>query len=69
MEEILIKVADFTEYPDVRYREQDEYSGEEYYYSVINPNFIQAIADGKFLCVDYLCNLKSVYCGLCIFVS
>ena len=52
MEEILIKVANFTEYPDVRYREQDDFSGEEYYYSVIKPNFIQALANNMLLCVD-----------------
>lgn len=52
MEEILIKVADFTEYPDVRYIEQDEKSGEEYYYEIIKPNFDTALAKKKILCVD-----------------
>lgn len=52
MKEILIKVIDFTEYPDVRYIEQDEYSGEEYYYKVIKPAFTEALHENKILCVD-----------------
>lgn len=52
MEKILIKVTDFTEYPDVRYRDQDEHSGEEYYYDVINPNFKLALSQNKILTVD-----------------
>ena len=52
MEEILIKVTDFTEYPDVRYRDQDIDSGEEYYYDIINPNFKLALSENKILIVD-----------------
>lgn len=52
MEKILIKVTDFTEYPDVRYRDQDTHSGEEYYYDVINPNFKLALSENKILIVD-----------------
>mgnify|MGYP003604053199 CR=1 FL=1 len=52
MQEILIKVTDFTEYPDVRYKEQDENSGEQYYYDVIKPNFTKALSENKILVVD-----------------
>jgi hypothetical protein len=52
MEKILINVTDFTEYPDVRYIDQDENSGEEYYYNVIQPNFELALSENKILIVD-----------------
>ncbi|NHM08318.1 STAS-like domain-containing protein [Flavobacterium sp. CYK-4] len=52
MQEILIKVTDFTEYPDVRYIEQDVDSGEQYYYEVIKPNFAKALSENKVLVVD-----------------
>ena len=52
MENILIKVLDFTEYPDVRYIEQDENSGEQFYYDVVKPNYEKAISENKILLVD-----------------
>ena len=52
MKEILIKVTDFTEYPDVRYIDQDENSGEQYYYDVIKPNFEIALSKNEKLVVD-----------------
>lgn len=52
MQEILIKVLDFTEYPDVRYINQDVDSGEQYYYDVIKPNFSTALEENKVLVVD-----------------
>ena len=52
MKKKLIKVIEFTEYPDVRYRDQDEFSGEEYYYSVIMPAFQKALDDNEILVVD-----------------
>lgn len=52
MQEILIKVTDFTEYPDVRYIEQDLHSGEQFYYDIIKPNFKNALDENKVLVVD-----------------
>jgi hypothetical protein len=52
MENVIIKVVDFTEYPDVRYIHQDKDSGEQYYYDVVNPQFKSAVENGKKLVVN-----------------
>lgn len=52
MEHIVIKVLDFTEYPDVRYIEQDENSGEQFYKDVVKLNYSKAISENKILTVD-----------------
>lgn len=53
MEEILIRVIDFTEYPGVRYRHQgNKDTGEDFYYEKIKPSFQQAINEDKTLIVD-----------------
>ena len=52
MENVIIRVVDFTEYPDVRYIHQDENSGEQYYYDVVNPQFKIAVDEGKKLVVN-----------------
>lgn len=52
MNSIFIKVRDFTEYPDVRYIEQDEFSGEEFYYKVVKPCFEDAINSDSKLVID-----------------
>ncbi|WP_353099646.1 STAS-like domain-containing protein [Myroides odoratus] len=42
---IKLKILDYTEYPEVRYIDQDEEnSGEGYYYDFIKPNFDKALS-------------------------
>ncbi|MGE8526159.1 STAS-like domain-containing protein [Chryseobacterium rhizosphaerae] len=52
MDKIILKVKDFTEYPDARYIEHDVHSGEEFYYDYVKPNFETAIQENKQLIVD-----------------
>lgn len=52
MEEIILKVVDFTEYPDVRYIEHDEFSGELFYLNYVKPYFKKAVKENKILVVD-----------------
>ncbi|MCI3937067.1 STAS-like domain-containing protein [Chryseobacterium aahli] len=52
MDKIIVKVKDFTEYPDARYIEHDSFSGEEFYYEYIKPNFEKAVSENKYLVVD-----------------
>ncbi|SIT20951.1 protein of unknown function [Chryseobacterium ureilyticum] len=52
MDKIIVKVKDFTEYPDARYIEHDSSSGEEFYYNYVKPNFERAINENKQLVVD-----------------
>jgi hypothetical protein len=52
MEELKIKVLDFTEYPGPRYIDQGEESGEQFYYDIIKPNFEECISSDKYLVVD-----------------
>lgn len=51
-EDIKIKVLDYTEYPEVRYIGQDDFSGEGYYYDVIKPAFEKAVNNKCKLIVD-----------------
>ena len=52
MEKELVRVLDFAEYPGVRYIEQGDYSGEEFYVDTINPLFKKCISENKILVVD-----------------
>jgi hypothetical protein len=37
--EEIINILDYTEYPGLRYKEQGEDSGEDYYYKILKPAF------------------------------
>lgn len=52
MEELKIKVLEYSEYPGPRYIEQGEDSGEEFYYKIIKPKFEECISTDKILVVD-----------------
>ncbi len=52
MEELKIKVLEYSEYPGPRYIEQGEDSGEEFYYKIIKPKFQECISTDKILVVD-----------------
>ena len=52
MEELKIKVLDYTEYPGARYIEQGDDSGEEFYYKIIKPKFEECIKYNKVLVID-----------------
>lgn len=53
MENIRLKILDYTEYPEVRYVEHDgDSSGEGYYNDYIKPNFKKALDNNVKLEVD-----------------
>ena len=52
MEEKIIRVADYTEYPGPRYQYQGKYSGEDFYFRIIKPAFELAIGDNSRLLID-----------------
>jgi len=52
MEKELIRVLDFAEYPGVRYIEQGDDTGEEFYNKKIKPLFEKCVAENKKLVVD-----------------
>jgi hypothetical protein len=52
MEELKIKVLEYSEYPGPRYIEQGEDSGEGFYYKIIKPKFQECISTDKILVVD-----------------
>ncbi len=53
MDNILISIADdFSKTPGSRYREEGEFSGEEFLEEILEPSFVKARAEGKQLVVD-----------------
>jgi len=52
MDTIKIRVLDFTEYPGVRYKDQGDDTGEDFYYEKIKPTFEKCIRENKKLIVD-----------------
>lgn len=49
---IYLKVLDFSEYPGPRFKSQGDSSGEEYFESILKPNFEKVITDSTKLFVD-----------------
>ena len=47
MENIKLRVIDFTEYPGPRYQRQGDFSGEEFYVKKLNSAFTQAYREEK----------------------
>ena len=47
-----LNVIDFTEYPGPRYEEQGPDSGEKFYFSRLNPVFLECYKEGKKLVVN-----------------
>ena len=48
----ILKILEFSEYPGPRYIEQGKSSGEEFYHSILNGRFANAIKNGHCLIVD-----------------
>ncbi len=47
-----IKVREYSEYPGPRYVEQGEFSGEDFYHTILNKAFTEAYKDNSVLNVD-----------------
>lgn len=47
-----IKVREYSEYPGPRYVEQGEFSGEDFYHTILNKAFAEAYKDNSVLNVD-----------------
>lgn len=44
---LIIKIVDFTKYPGPRYSSQGEFSGEEFYHKILNPDFVNALKENR----------------------